>query len=159
MNPCNTQSAHGLWLLEKSPEKGFLRFSNHVRLQEPEPPLVLTWLPLLLPKRTGWEGEGRARGCPGTRQCNCCDTVNCSFWPLGLQIFLVNKSSYCVSEMHPIILCRTDWKMLYLLERLLNNIVSTYKALSLKSFSGQHRIKIVILKLWTSFWQIRTDKS
>lgn len=111
------------------------------RSQGPSP--VLTWLPLLLPKRTGSEGQGWARCCPGTWQHNCCDTVNCSFWPLGLQFFLVSKSSYCISEMHPIILHMIDWKMLHLLERWLNNIVSTYKALSLKSFSGQHCIKIV----------------
>lgn len=107
MNPCNTQGVHGLWLLEKSPEESFLWFSNNIRFQEPEPPPILTWLPLLLPKRTGWECEDWVRGCPGTWQCNCCNTVNCSFWPLGLQIFVVNKSSYCISEMHLIIL--HDW--------------------------------------------------
>lgn len=159
MNPCKTQSTHRLWLLEKSPEEGFLRFNDNVRLQKPEFPQFWHGYHYSCPKdrlggrrpskRLPWNNAGQLL--------QHCELITSAL--LASKFFLVNKSSYCISEMHPIILRVIDWKVLHLLERLLNNIVSTYKALSLKSLSGQHHVKIVILKLWTSFWQIGTNKS
>lgn len=160
MNPCETQSTHGPWLLEKSPKEGFLRFSDNIRLQEPQLLPCSDTVAITLAQEDRLGGQRPSRRLPWDKAGQLlqhCELVTSGL--LASSFFLVNKSSYCISEMHPIILHVIDWKVLHLLERLWNNIVSTCKALSLKSLSGQHHIKIVILKLWTSFWQIGTNKS